>query len=345
MNKKYPSWTILLVTFLVGLVPPAVRSQQISKFNRQRTLDMLDEVAQDVQKYYYDPTFHGVDWKAKVEEERQKIQNESSLNLSLAHIAAALDALNDSHTFFLPPSRPFHHDYGFQMQMIGDQCFVTQVRPGSDAEAKGVKPGDEILALEGIHPSRQIMWKIDYRYRVLRPQAGLRLILRSPAGEQRQVDAAAKIKEDRRLTDATNGINLQRMGLEMEADDHLNRVRIEERGDDLIILKFPRFTFDQTEVDEWMSKARRHKGLIVDLRGNPGGAVDTLKYVVSDLFEGDVQDCRSRRAQGNQSRGRKVPWPQRFLGQTDCAGGFQIGFRRGTARPNHPTGKAWGNNG
>ena len=88
-----------------------------------------------------------------------KEHQEASLNLSLAHVAAALDALNDSHTFFLPPSRPNHHDYGFQMQMIGDQGFVVRVRPGSDAEAKGVKPGDEILALEGIHPIRQVLWK------------------------------------------------------------------------------------------------------------------------------------------------------------------------------------------
>lgn len=310
IRKKY--WrSFLLLTAMAALLVKEARPQQISNFNRERALDMLEEVALDVQKHYYDPTFHGLDWNAKVEEERQKIKNETSLNLSLAHIAAALDALNDSHTFFLPPSRPFLHDYGFQIQMIGDQCFITRVRPGSDAEAKGIKPGDEILALEGIHPSRQIMWKIDYRYKILRPQAGFRLILRSPAGEQRQVDAAAKIKENQRLTNATDLNNLQRMLIEMEEDEHLNRGRIEERGDELMILKFPRFFFDQAEVDEWMSKARRHKGLIVDLRGNPGGAIDTLKYVVSDLFEGEVKIAdrvgrKESKPEVAKSRGRNV---------------------------------------
>jgi carboxyl-terminal processing protease len=309
--KGKDSWVyFLLLTALAGALPDEARPQQMSKFDRERALDMLEDVAQDVQKHYYDPKFHGLDWDAKVQEERQKIKNETSLNLSLAHIAAALDALNDSHTFFLPPSRPYHHDYGFQMQMVGDQCFVTRVRPDSDAEAKGVKPGDEILALEGIRPSRQIMWKMDYRYKILRPQAGLRLILRSPAGEQRQVDAAAKIKENQRVTDVTNLHNIQRMILDMEDDEHLNRARIEERGDELMILKFPRFFFDQGEVDEWMSKARRHKALIVDVRGNPGGAVDTLKYVMSDLFEGDVKIAdrvgrKETKAEVARSSGRK----------------------------------------
>jgi C-terminal processing protease CtpA/Prc len=301
----------LLLSAMAGAFPLSARPQQMSKFDRERALDMLDDVAQDVQKHYYDPKFHGLDWDAKVQEERQKIKNETSLNLSLAHIAAALDALNDSHTFFLPPSRPYRHDYGFQMQMIGDQCFVTRVRPDSDAEAKGVKPGDEILALEGIRPSRQIMWKMDYRYKILRPQAGLRLVLRSPVGEQRQVDAAAKIRETERVTDVTNMMNIQRMILEMEDDEHLNRARIEERGDPLMILKFPRFFFDQADVDGWMSDARRHNGLIVDLRGNPGGAVDTLKYVISDLFEGDVKIAdrvgrKETKAEVARSNGRNV---------------------------------------
>src|SRR5215469_9711382 len=65
--------------------------------------------------------------------------------------------------------------------------------------------------------------------------------------------------------------------------------RTEEVGDQLLILKLPAFFFDREEVDRLIDKARKHQALIVDLRGNPGGAVDTLTYLVGDIFENDVK--------------------------------------------------------
>ena len=74
--------------------------------------------------------------------------------------------------------------------MVGDHCFVTRVRPGSDAETKGVKPGDEILGLNGFAPNRDVLWKMQYVFNVLRPQPALRLELQDPGGQQRKVDVS-----------------------------------------------------------------------------------------------------------------------------------------------------------
>jgi C-terminal processing protease CtpA/Prc len=251
---------------------------------------MLDDVASDVRKHYYDPQFHGVDWNATVAKAKDKIKGETSLSMALAHIAAALDTLNDSHTFFLPPPRPMHHDYGFETKMIGNQCYVTRVRPQSDANAKGVKPGDEVLAVEGFRPNREILWKMDFRFRVLRPQADLRLALRDPAGHQRQLVVMAKLVEIKHVTDVSfGGADFWEPLLEMESDAHLMRVRSAEVGDGLLVAKLPRFFFDQNEVDGLIDKARKHQALIVDLRGNPGGAIDTLKYLLGGIFENEVK--------------------------------------------------------
>ena len=67
---------------------------------------MLQGVADDVKKHYYDPHLHGLDWDAKVLEAREKIDNADSMNRALTQIAVLLDSLNDSHAFFLPPPRP-----------------------------------------------------------------------------------------------------------------------------------------------------------------------------------------------------------------------------------------------
>jgi carboxyl-terminal processing protease len=74
-----------------------------------------------------------------------------------------------------------------------------------------------------------------------------------------------------------------------ENEEHLMRIRYAEMGDELLVSQFPRFFFDQTEVDRLIDKARKHKALIVDLRGNPGGAVDTLKYLLGGIFDNEVK--------------------------------------------------------
>jgi C-terminal processing protease CtpA/Prc len=314
MKSKNACVWFTALAVVTGPLAPQGRSQQMTGFERERALQMLDDIAHDVQKHYYDPTFHGMDWNAKVLEEKQKIKQETSLNMSLAHVAAALDSLNDSHTFFLPPSRPYHHNYGFQMEAIGNRCYIARVRPGSDAEAKGVKRGDEVLAVDGWHPEREILWKWNYRYNTLRPVSGLRLALRDPGGHESQVDVAAKFRETKRVADLTlsnGGGDIWDVIREQETQEHLMRARIEEMGDALMILKVPEFLFNQDEVDRWAGKARKHHALIIDLRGNPGGAVDTLKYLVGDIFEDEVKIAdrvgrKDQKPEVAKSRGEKA---------------------------------------
>jgi carboxyl-terminal processing protease len=271
---------------MFGQQPPP---QQLSRFDRDRATDMLQVVASDVRKHYYDPKFHGLDWDARVAEAKQKIQTSPSMNMALSHIAGALDALNDSHTFFLPPPRPYKHDYGFQMQMFGDHCYVTHVRPKSDAEGKGLKPGDELLAVNGFHPTREDFWRMEYVFKALRPQPSLRLDVRSPSGSQRQLEVVAKMKELPRVRNLTEANGIFDMIREFENQDHLMRLQWQELGDDLEILKMPVFFFSETEAEDMVSRARKHKALIVDLRSNPGGAVNSLKALLGRMFENDIR--------------------------------------------------------
>lgn len=266
--------------------------QKITRMDRDRALSMLQEISSDVKKHYYDPKFHGVNWDAKVEEMKGKIKASDSNNRALSEIAAALDSLDDSHTFFLPPSHALRYDYGWQGQVIGERCFVLRVRPGSDAEKKGVKAGDELVALNGFNPTRENLWKMWYVFNTLRPQPVLRLDLRDPAGKQRQVDVVTTMIDKKLVTDLTGGGaggDIWDMVRESEDAAHLGRAQFAEVGDDVGILKFPGFHFDESEIDSLIGKARKHKALVVDLRGNGGGSVDTLKFLISGCFEKEVR--------------------------------------------------------
>jgi len=105
---------VALISFFSCLGWP----QQISNFERDRANDMLKVIGDEVRKHYYDPKLHGLNWDATLETARQNISRAPSFNMCLSHIAAALDALNDSHTFFLPPQHVTRVDYGFQYQMM-----------------------------------------------------------------------------------------------------------------------------------------------------------------------------------------------------------------------------------
>jgi C-terminal processing protease CtpA/Prc len=275
---------------LVCLLTTYGRPQKISNFERERAKDMLSDIAADIRKHYYDPKFHGVDWDAKVKEAKEKIDHVETQNMAFSQIAAALDSLNDSHTYFVPPSRPYRHDYGWHPQMIGDRCFVVRVRPSSDAEAKGMKPGDEVLTINGFVPNRDSLWRINYVFNVLRPQSGLRVKLRHPSEPETQLDALAKIIPTRRVSDLRTQ-EIWDFVRQSENEEQRARLRSVELGNDLTILKLPRFFFSESELDGMLGKARKRPNLILDLRNNGGGAVDDLKYLVGGTFDHEVKSA------------------------------------------------------
>jgi C-terminal processing protease CtpA/Prc len=185
--------------------------------------------------------------------------------------------------------------------MIGNKCFVTAVKPKSDAEAKGVKPGDEIYSIDGFEPTRENLWKIEYTYYTLRPRARVKLVLQAPDGKQREVEVAAKIELKKRVLDLTgegdqSGFDLGEMERQQENQAHFNRHRYLSAGD-TFVWKMPQFDLDSAEVDDMMGKVNKHKSLILDLRGNGGGLVSMLERLAGYFSEQDtvIADPKGRK--------------------------------------------------
>jgi C-terminal processing protease CtpA/Prc len=166
-----------------------------------------------------------------------------------------------------------------------------QVRPKSDAESKGVKRGDEILSINGYQPARDNLWKMNYVFNILRPQPGLRVELRQSDGQVKKVDVMAAMRQTKKVTDLTSdgGSEIWDLIRGAESAAHLGRARWAEAGGDVAILKFPGFYFDEGEMDSLIKKAKKYKAWIVDLRGNPGGSVETLKCFLGGVFDNEVK--------------------------------------------------------
>lgn len=288
LATKLVLFSVVLISFLAG-APCSVSAQTLSKFDRQRGQEMLDVVKSDIQKNYYDPTFHGIDIETAFKNANEMIKKADSNGQVFGIIASVLLAFNDSHLFFVPPSRNARVEYGWQMQMIGDECFVVAVQPGSDANAKGLREGDRVQLVEEMKPTRTDTWKIQYLLNALRPRPSLRLVVNSPDSPRRELETAAKVREGQRITDLTDYNEFMRLLLEEEKDERLRRHRYVEMGDDVFIWKMPQFDLAKDKVDEMVGKFKNRKAVIIDLRGNGGGYEETLLRLIGSFLPADTK--------------------------------------------------------
>jgi carboxyl-terminal processing protease len=265
---------------------PTIPAAKIGHHHRRPPQNHARRGPRRSEKKYYDTGFHGLDWDARYKAYKEKLTQVNTLSQGYAVISQFLDGLNDSHTFFLPPSRPARIDYGFDMMMVGDKPYIWRVKPGSDAASK-LHPGDEVVAYNRYLIQRDSFSKMEYFFRVLAPQATSSLVLRDPQGKERQVSVETKIVQEKRVMDLT-GNDIWDVVRDAENSDHLSRSRYLEMGD-VMIWKMPIFNLDESEVDRLFGIARKHKALILDLRENPGGAVITLDRMVGNLFEDNIK--------------------------------------------------------
>src|ERR1041384_1963343 len=259
--------------------------QNITNYDRDAGRQMLKMIRLDIEKTYYDPNYRGIDLEGRFSQADERIKNAKSNGEIFGVIAQALLDFDDSHLFFIPPGRVAKVEYGWQMQAIGDKCYVIAVKPGSDAEAKGLKRGDLILSIDGFTPTREVLWKIQYYYYNLRPKPGMRLVVQGPEGAPRQLDVLAKITPGKKQASFSD------LNLELDAEDeaHLNRDRFFEK-DNVIIWKMPGFDiYDERELENIMDRVKSNQALILDLRGNGGGLVVMLKRLVGYFFEQDIK--------------------------------------------------------
>jgi C-terminal processing protease CtpA/Prc len=276
-----------LAAFFSASIPIGFAQQKALDENRDRGKSMLRKIKDELKRSYYDPKFRGMDVDARFKEAEAKIDEARSLGQIMGIIATVLGELDDSHTYFIPPARVLKTDYGWTMMIIGERCFVSFVAKGSDAEAKGVKPGDEILEAGGYTLGRANLWRFEYLYNGLRPQPTIRVVLRSPNGEQRQLELLAKQTE--RINKYLTYDEQDAFAKKAERETELRHNRFKSFGDQLLIWQMAEFDFTESEVDEAMGKARKYKALILDLRGNGGGWLSTSTRMMSNLFDHDVK--------------------------------------------------------
>ncbi len=284
----------LLLTVILLVIANSAWGQEdkLKPGDKERALAMLSDVAGSIRGNYYDPKFNGHDLQAAYTETKARIEKATSFNQMLGLIGWFVDSLDDSHTFFIPPPRAYNLEYGWRAQMIGDQCYVTKVKPGSDAEKQGLKPGDQVAAIMGVQPTRDILHKLMLLLNALRPQPVIRMAVLSQNGEQRTLDIQAAIKPTRHEINSYSDI-MDEIRKGERYSELYDRKSAEVEGN-IVVWKLYDFDMFEKGADAVIDKARKGKALILDLRGNPGGSVHAVDRMIADFFEHDVKVAEPR---------------------------------------------------
>lgn len=243
---------------------------------------MLRRVKDDLRKHYYDPAFRGIDIDARFAEAEAKVRQSASINEISQILADLLLVFNDSHTRFYLPQRAVRVDYGWDMKIVGDEPFVVRVKEKSDAAAKGLAVGDRVLWLNKFQPARKNIGWLRYYYQFVRPQLLQRIIVRKPTGAEQVYDISSRTQEVSvvQFDDLIDDILLTLD--EQDARDETRPI-----GKDILVWRMRGFG-DKDRVEHAIRRARSFKTLLVDMRGNGGGLVDTLKRLVSLSFDRPV---------------------------------------------------------
>jgi carboxyl-terminal processing protease len=234
---------------------------------------------------HFDPTMNGVDWpavKAELGPRAARAQTDGELRDIIRDM---LGRLGLSHFALIPSGREsaagaavdLSGDPGFDVRLFGSELLVTQVDPHGGAAASGVRPGWRLLSLDGM-PVAELLSRLPEtmpdRLRNVEIWRMVETRVRGPQGSQvplmfddgaRDIGVAVERRAETGQP-ATVG-NLPTMYVRVETDE-----RRTPRGATAGVI---RFNVWMPGVDPLFQRAvdrfRRASGIIVDLRGNPGG--------------------------------------------------------------------------
>lgn len=309
---------ILLTGFVVVVQESTGQEAPIDPQERHIIEIVLGDVVQDVKSNYYNPNYHGVDLDALFKEAKERVKVAKTYNQALATVAWVLRKLDDSHTFLIPPRRSHKRIYDYRYAMIGDECYIFAVEPGSDAEKKGLKIGDRVLSFNTIVPTHDNLWEINYLFRLLRPQAADELVLLSLDGTQHTLMLSPTMTAEHYSAAGKDSSWYDRPPQESPQRSH-------GVGKSVIIWNFPTFMVAEEAVDKLVADSGNYPAMILDLRGNGGGAEQTLLRLVGNVIDHNVTVGTKVMRKANsplvaKSRGKKA-YPGKIIVLVDSRSG------------------------
>jgi len=271
-----------LLAAAAALVATLVASPQGQAPQGVETFDAAWTIVRDT---HFDKTFNGVDWEGVRTELRPRATAAKSATELRVVLREMLGRLGQSHFSILPASADAATaaaggtaEPGFDVRLTPGGVLVTSVEPDGPAAAAGVKTGWRVRAIGQASVDdflRALTDGTENRLRRLEAWRAVELRLRGPSGSR--VAVAFEDASDKRIE-----LTLERRAASGQPVTVGNLptmlVRVDWRREQTparAVAGIIRFNVWMAAVDAQFQKAidelRTADGIVVDLRGNPGG--------------------------------------------------------------------------
>mgnify|MGYP001049661725 CR=1 FL=1 len=269
-----------------------------------RNMHSFETAWQTVNQAHYDPAFGNIDWKevhkkyetqiavTKNKEESVRLINQMLFELGLSHHLAVYPY--DMKIFM--PVLFAEGGIGTDVRLIDGEAVITMVRSGSPADRKGLRPGFVVECINGKHVGEMIkdgdkllIPPFNARNRLNNlscyisghiygpPKTKVKITFRNADGKRNEIVV-------RRISRGRGRVAMEAMPpyyFEFEAKrlpDNIGYFRFNHWADPA----------DKKFISA-LASMRDVKGIIIDLRGNPGGILSVVHTITKHLLAEKTQ--------------------------------------------------------
>ena len=294
--------TLTLVLLAAGVSQNSLRGADARPIEREALsardrLGVFEEVWETIDQRYYNPSFNGIDWRAVRDRYRPLVEQVTTDEEFYGVLKRMVGELHDAHTRFHTPEQRRERERlqavsaGLSVFEVEGKPVVVSVEPESDAARAGLEPGMIVLSIDG----KPVADRLD--------EARTRV-----AGSS--TDRAVRLRIFRMIIDGDPGTTL-RLSLARSDGSQLD-VRLVRRivSDTAVVtshrlasgLGYIRLTLWKSPIRKQFKKALEQfkdtPGLVIDLRGNPGGEADEVVKIASYFYNSHVAFGRFSRRSG-----------------------------------------------
>ena len=290
----------VLVTMLAGSaafgsrpksIQPSIASASLRSssdaLSAKDRVEVFEEIWKTVNEKYYDPAFNGVNWRAVRESYRPRIDQASSDEDFFRLLKQMVGELKDAHTRFATPEerrareREQAVSAGLAIFEVEGKPVVISVDPDSDASRAGIEAGMIVLTIDGKPVAERLA---EARARVAGSSSDravrlriFRMIVDGDPGTTLKISLA-------RADGSTLEASLTRRVVRDVASVTSNRLKSGIGYIKLTLWKSP----VRKQFKNALKQLSDAPGLIIDLRGNPGGEAEEVVKIASYFFDSHV---------------------------------------------------------